>query len=455
MDAKTLATVMGNAIPLSRYEELVSAYNEAAIRAQCVTVPRAAMFAAQLGHESVGLKYMEEIADGSAYEGRADLGNNQSGDGKAFKGRGPIQLTGRGNYDRFGKWCFEQGLTPRADFFTADASWPRYPDPRKVAEPKWGFLAAAYYWTVARPQLNSLADARDLVGATKAINGGLNGLQDRDDRYRRALVMGEALLPEHFERTPTVEKRLDYLRDQIRQDTFYNCGPASAQTIIGAHSGKYVPESELGKQMGTHTGGTDHIGLIQTVLNRHLPNARYAVVQMPNDPASPAQREDLWEDVRDSVDAGYGVVANIVAPPNNYPRGVNGSVSPQYGGGTVYHYFAIMGYSDKGGARAFWVADSGFAPYGYWCSLEQMSTLIPPKGYAYATADPVNTEEAMPDNQLNRIESKLDELLGQHGRDAKTGKYSGWPQGGGRSLYDTVSAVAAKLGVPRTSDTKP
>ena len=52
----------------------------------------------QLAHESVSLRYFEEIASGSAYEGRRDLGNIHPGDGVRYKGRGPIQLTGRSNY---------------------------------------------------------------------------------------------------------------------------------------------------------------------------------------------------------------------------------------------------------------------------------------------------------------------------------------------------------------------
>ncbi len=44
-----------------------------------------------------------EIASGDAYEGRLDLGNSQKGDGRRFKGRGFIQLTGRANYDHYGK----------------------------------------------------------------------------------------------------------------------------------------------------------------------------------------------------------------------------------------------------------------------------------------------------------------------------------------------------------------
>src|SRR3546814_15648237 len=67
-------------------------------RYQINTPLRMAHFLAQIAHESGCLRYTEEIADGSAYNGRVDLGNPQPGDGPRFKGRGLTPLTGRHHY---------------------------------------------------------------------------------------------------------------------------------------------------------------------------------------------------------------------------------------------------------------------------------------------------------------------------------------------------------------------
>lgn len=375
MDAATLARAMGGT---SDYPALVGPMNQAMIAADITTPARAAMWCAQIGHESVGLRYMEEIASGAAYEGRRDLGNTQPGDGRRFKGSGPIQLTGRANFRAFTRWAQAAGHTTHD--FEARPELVRQ-------DPRWGFLAASWYWTVARPQLNRLSDARDLEGATRAINGGLNGLADRRARYQRCLALGAALLPTGGNVT-TIEKRLDYPRDEVHQDTGWNCGPATAQTIIRAAAKRFIPEATLAKEMGTHRGGTDWIGQITRTLQKHIPAAKYATVEMPNDPPTSAQREHLWQHLTGSIDAGYGLAVNIVAPPNNYPRpSFKSTQALQYSGGTVYHYVAAMGYAiDGNGVKHVWLADSGFKPYGSWVTFAQFATLIPPKGYAYATA---------------------------------------------------------------------
>lgn len=134
----------------------------AALIEGALTRDRAVMFLAQLGHESAGLRYFEEIASGAAYEGRKDLGNTEPGDGKRFKGRGPIQLTGRANYRRFGNLLGED----------------LEKNPKRAADPDVGFRVAVMYWTDRG--LNAWADAGDFRRITREINGGYNGMADRE-----------------------------------------------------------------------------------------------------------------------------------------------------------------------------------------------------------------------------------------------------------------------------------
>ncbi|OZE04320.1 hypothetical protein CH249_25635 [Rhodococcus sp. 05-2255-3B1] len=187
MDAATLARAMDNRVSMARYEELAPAFNRALIQAGCTTVLRVTMWCSQIGHESGGLKWMEEIADGSAYEWRKDLGNTQPGDGRRFKGRGPIQVTGRFNYARLSQWAHSKGYVDSPSKFVDE--------PTLLSRPDYGFLGAVWYWTAAR-NMNAFADAENLVGATQAVNGGQNGIDDRRKFYYRALALGDALLPQ-------------------------------------------------------------------------------------------------------------------------------------------------------------------------------------------------------------------------------------------------------------------
>jgi hypothetical protein len=119
----------------------------------------------------------------------------------------------------------------------------------------------------------------------------------------------------------------------------------------------------------------------------------------------------LWANIVASIEAGYGCVFNIQVPPDNYPIGVLGSQTPAYGGGEVFHYIAGMGYNDDNpNLRAVWIADPGFRPFGYWVSLDQLATMIPPKAYTYSTAPPDTTlGDFMATNQekLDAIHDKI------------------------------------------------
>lgn len=177
-----LAEVMGGSVSRARYAALLPALSQCLTDCGATTADRIAMWCAQIGHESGGLKWMEELADGSAYEGRADLGNTRPGDGRRFKGRGPIQITGRANYSRLSEWAFVSGMVPAATYFVDR--------PEELASDRYGFVGVTWYWTVAR-RMNSFVG--DIVAATLAVNGGLNGLDDRTARWERAKAMGERL----------------------------------------------------------------------------------------------------------------------------------------------------------------------------------------------------------------------------------------------------------------------
>lgn len=143
------------------------------------TVQRKATFLAQLGHESMGFSQFEELASGSAYEGRRDLGNTQRGDGKRYKGRGAIQLTGRANYR-----SATDDLAPMLGGTDLEQN------PERADDPDVRYLTAAWFWN--ERDLNKHADKGHFDTVTSRINGGQNGRADRRSRYQKALKVLQA-----------------------------------------------------------------------------------------------------------------------------------------------------------------------------------------------------------------------------------------------------------------------
>lgn len=135
------------------------------------TKARITSFLAQLGHESGQFRYMEELADGSAYEGRRDLGNHEqeainaaqnagSTPGRFYKGHGPIQITGYYNH----RAC---GQALELDLVTS---------PTLITSPLHGCRAAGWFWKSRG--LNALADSGKQEALRRRVNGGLNGFAD-------------------------------------------------------------------------------------------------------------------------------------------------------------------------------------------------------------------------------------------------------------------------------------
>ncbi|CAE6837918.1 glycoside hydrolase family 19 protein [Paraburkholderia nemoris] len=135
-----------------------------------------AAFLAQTGHESDHLLFTKELWGPTvaqrAYEPpsqkASDLGNTQPGDGERFCGRGLIQITGRRNYT-----LAAIGL---------DLDLLNHPE--LLEQPEHAAMSAGWFWF--NNKLSAIANASDFVTLTRRINGGTNGLADREALYAAA-----------------------------------------------------------------------------------------------------------------------------------------------------------------------------------------------------------------------------------------------------------------------------
>ncbi|WP_445494345.1 glycoside hydrolase family 19 protein [Pseudomonas sp. 8(2025)] len=157
----------------------VPALNATMSKYAIVTRLRMAAFLAQIGHESGQLQYVRELGT-DQYLSKYDTGNlakrlgntpEADGDGQKYRGRGLIQVTGRANYEACSEALFGDSRLLNT--------------PELLENPVYAALSAGWFWQ--RAALNTLADKGDFLTITKRINGGTNGLADREALYQRAL----------------------------------------------------------------------------------------------------------------------------------------------------------------------------------------------------------------------------------------------------------------------------
>ena len=151
---------------MSKALELGNKYKSILDKYGIKTPLRLAHFFSQIAHESGGFKYLAELGGKSyfdKYEGRKDLGNTQKGDGYKFKGRGYIQVTGRANYSEISKDL-------KIDFIN---------NPELLEQEVNAMVSALWFWN--KRKLNQFADLDDIKTITKKINGGYNGLKERQE----------------------------------------------------------------------------------------------------------------------------------------------------------------------------------------------------------------------------------------------------------------------------------
>lgn len=170
-----LGQIMRNLSQVKRAQYL-QPLNDAMHEFEINNLARVCAFLAQIGHESGELVWMEELWGPTEAQRRYDppsglatrLGNTRKGDGLRFKGRGPIQITGRDNYRRYGELLDVDLMA----------------EPALAAAPAVAFRIAGLYWQ--HNGLNQLADRGDFERITRRINGGLNGQAHRLQMLERA-----------------------------------------------------------------------------------------------------------------------------------------------------------------------------------------------------------------------------------------------------------------------------
>jgi putative chitinase len=180
--------------------EWIDAINETFEKFDISTPERQACFLGQCAHESGGFTALSEnlnysasslcrvwpkrfptVTDGQnceknpqkiankVYANRMGNGDEESGEGYAYRGRGLIQLTGKSNYEACGE-ALGVDLVENPDL---------------VATPQYAALSAGWFWN--KNKLNAYADKNDMEGLTKKINGGTHGIEDRVARTQAAI----------------------------------------------------------------------------------------------------------------------------------------------------------------------------------------------------------------------------------------------------------------------------
>jgi len=180
-------------------DQWVDALNKTCEKYEINTPLRIAGFLSQCAHESGGFKFTVENLNYSVdsllrvfpkyfnapmateyarqperianrvYANRMGNGDESSGDGWKYRGRGLIQLTGKDNYSSFAMSADNESLIK----------------PELVEQPELAAMSAGWFFNAH--DLNSFADAKDIVGMTKRINGGINGLDDRQMKYAKLI----------------------------------------------------------------------------------------------------------------------------------------------------------------------------------------------------------------------------------------------------------------------------
>lgn len=338
-------------------EEEIGYCRETAVRYDIRTKKRFAAWIANLAKESGQLWYVEELADGWAYEGREDLGNTYSGDGPKYRGHGYIQITGRNNHKVVGEALGVDAIN----------------NPLVLTEMPYAWLSAGYYWREMSSwgDLNDYADSGDFESTVLGVRGG----PDADRRWFYDVAM--EILPDDLWIEAEVAKQEpakpdgevsvpDYPQYKLSYD-------ASGWALVGDMWLRSEPDLEL---------ATNRDGWL------YLKNAHQVVEVKPQVKPKPEKWE--WPEANDPVgyvgDGSYidyhptrytwipevDEVARYLV--DNYDCWVNTYVDHPPGWGLDITSLDIWGPGGRGdqvndsGDTGFWdVFNNGKPPWIRWC----------------------------------------------------------------------------------------
>lgn len=243
--------------------------------------------------------------------------------------------------------------------------------------------------------------------------------------------------------------RIQLNHDYQVQKYGWNCGPTAARTALSTRAVFVTQDAmirdindDLPKSSWVDDDGTDYIDLLLKTM-RERSGVKYYSRYIKGRP-SRATIDQLWNDMRGSLCAGYGCVANIVADPGIAPPGY-----PNY---RVWHYIAIVGFDDA--TKSFYVADSAnfSGVKHYWLTAEQLARLIGNQSKGYMCAPGVEDISA---DDVNRFTAAFMAAVGSDAKDVREqlcgagsrdrGEFTGWDQLGGRTIDDAVAAILEVL----------